>query len=271
VNQQISDRGNEPIFLSTLSWIARARGQYGQAIARARRAIKLASEVGHAEFLSWGAQLLGWTLFEVFNGSDAVDQFEASLKAAEEAGVRIEMIRAACHLPFARWLAGDRERALEEATSAERLVNEITAPPGQVYLQGADGPIALALLYEAAGDPSRALNLVRPVLDAAMTSGWQEVVAGASLATGRARARLDDPAGAREALETAVERAERFQIPGLAWRAHAQLAAIGPPASRASHHARATELVQASAGSIEDEGIRRTFLEGATAELSKGG
>jgi hypothetical protein len=104
-----------------------------------------------------------------------------------------------------------------------------------------------------------------------MTSGWQEVVAGASLATGRARARLDDPAGAREALETAVERAERFQIPGLAWRAHAQLAAIGPPASRASHHARATELVQASAGSIEDEGIRRTFLEGATAELSKGG
>lgn len=270
VNQQIGDRANEPVFRATLGWVARARGQYGRAIELGRRAIELASEVGHAEFLSWAAGLLGWTLLEVFAVSEAADQLESSLQTAEEAGARIEVIRAVCHLPLARWLAG-RERALEEAATAERLVSEITAPPGRVYLQGADGPIALATFYVAAGDPPRALDLAGPVLHAAMAAEWHELVAGAALAVGRAKARLDDPAGAREALGTAVERAEHFQIPGLAWRAHAQLAAIGRRAARPSHDARARGLVEALSRSIENESIRRTFLEGATARLSGGG
>jgi hypothetical protein len=42
-------------------------------------------------------------------------------------------------------------------------------------------------------------------------------------------------------------------------------------ASKASHDARARELVEALSRSIEDESIRRTFLEGATARLSGGG
>jgi hypothetical protein len=181
------------------------------------------------------------------------------------------MIRAACQLPLARWLAGDRERALEEAPAAERLLREMTAPPGRAYLQGADGPLALASLQVAAGDPSRALDLAEPVLDAALAAEWHEVVASAALVAGRARARLGEVAGARKALETVVDRTERFHMPGPAWRAHAELAALGPRAGRPAHEDRARGLVEALAGSIEDESIRRTFVEGATAELSGGG
>lgn len=270
VNHQIGDRGNESVFPATLAWVARARGQYGRAIELGRRAIELATEVGHSEFLSWSAQQLGWTLLEVFAFSEAVEQLERSVQTAEEAGGRIEMIRATCQLPLARWLAGYRERALEEAAAAERLLTEMTAPPGRAYLQGADGPIALATLYVAAGDPSRAIDLAGPILDAAIAAEWHEVVAGAALASGRARAQMDDLAGAREALETAVERAERFQIPGLAWRAHEELAAVGRRAARPGHHARARELVETLSRSIEDGTIRRTFLEGATARSSGG-
>jgi tetratricopeptide (TPR) repeat protein len=271
VNRQIGDQGNEPIFPAGLTWIARARGQYGRAIELGRRATELSMEVGHAEFLSWAAQVLGWTLLDMFAASDAVEQIERSLGAAKEAGARIVMIRAACHLPLARWRVGDQGRALEEAIAAEQLLREVTAPPGRAFLWGADGPIALANLYVDAGDPSRALDLVGTVLDAALAAEWQEVVAAAALASGRARARMDDEAGARDALEMAAQRADSFRIPGLAWRAHAGLAVVGPRDARAHHDGRARELVVALSRSIEDARMRRTFLEGATAELSGGG
>src|SRR6266511_3224276 len=56
VNRQIGDRGNEPLFPATLSWVARATGEYGQALELGQRAVELSSEVGHREFLSWGWQ-----------------------------------------------------------------------------------------------------------------------------------------------------------------------------------------------------------------------
>ncbi len=270
VNRQIGDRGNEPLFPATLAAIARTRGHYGRAIELGRRAIELASDVGHAEFLAWAEELLGWTLLDVFATSEAVEQIDRSLRAAAEAGARISMTRAACHLPLARWRAGDRPRALEEAAAGEQLLREVTVPPGRAFLWGAQGPIALANMYVDAGDPSRALDLVATILDAALAAEWHEVVAAAALASGRAKAGMGDEAGAREALETAVQRAEYFGIPGLAWRAHAELAHVGPRDSRASHDARARELVAVLSRSIEDASMQRTFLEGAAAELSGG-
>src|SRR5439155_26445978 len=59
VNRQIGDQGNEPIFPAALTWIARAQGQYGRSIELGRRAIELSSGVGHPEFLSWAAGVLG--------------------------------------------------------------------------------------------------------------------------------------------------------------------------------------------------------------------
>ncbi|MGH2576338.1 MAG: hypothetical protein ACRDG9_01095, partial [Actinomycetota bacterium] len=271
VNHQIGDRGNEPIFPATMSWVARARGHYGRAIELGRGALDLATEVGHAEFMSWAAGHLGWTLHEVFAIDEAVEHLERSVEAAEGAGARIELVRAACHLPWVRWLAGDHPRALEEASAAERLLREMTAPPGRAYLQGADGPIALANLHLAAADPTRALELVGPVMEAAIDAEWHEVVAAAALVAGRSSLRLGGVARARMVLEKALDRAERFDMPGLAWRAHAELAAVGPLDERRIHDVRARELVDALSRSIEVESMRRTFLQGATAQLSGGG
>ena len=270
INRRIGDRANEPIMLSSLAWVARARGAYGPAIELARRAVEIAGEVGHAEFLAWSTQQLGWALLEVFDARGAAEYFARSLRTAEESGGRIEMVRAACHLPLARWLAGDRSRALEDAAGAERLLAETTAPPGQAYLQGADGPIALANLHIAAGAPARALDVVGPVWEAAVQAGWEEVAAGAALAIGRARVRLG-PSDATDVLEAAAERAERAGLPGLAWRAHAELAAAGPPEARSVHRLRSAELIQALSASIGDASIRGSFVERATAELSGGG
>jgi class 3 adenylate cyclase len=268
VNRRIGDRANEPNFSTTLSWIARSRGEYGRAIELGRRGVELAGEVGHPEFRAWGAQQLGWTMLELFAVPEAMEHLERSVGAARESGGRIEMVRGTCHLPLARFLAGDRERALDEAATAERLLAEITAPPSRAYLQGADGPIALGELYVLADDPGRAAGLVRPLLDAALQAEWHEVVARSALVLGRASARLGDPAGAQELFDTVLERTDRVGMPGVAWRAHAELAALGPSGERAPHEARARELVDALAGSIEDESIRRTFLAGTDAALS---
>src|SRR5205823_2858939 len=72
VNRQIGDQGNEPIFPAMLTWIARTRGQYGRAIELGRRATELSSGVGHAEFLSWAAEVLGWTLPGGRSGGDGL-------------------------------------------------------------------------------------------------------------------------------------------------------------------------------------------------------
>ncbi len=266
VNRRIGDRANEPLFPATLGWVARARGRYGRAIQLGRHAVDLAEGVGHAEFLSWSTQILGWTLADVFAFQEALEQFERSLGAAREAGGRIELIRASCHLPLARWGCGDRDRALDEATAAERLLQEVTAPPGRAYLQGADGPIAIATLRTFAGDAPRALVLAEPVLEAATAAGWHEVIAAAALAVGRARISMQDVEGARRSWETAVERSERSGIANIAWRSHAELAAVGPVAERRAHETRARELVEMLARTIDDDTIRRGFLEGALAE-----
>src|SRR6266542_1867787 len=104
VNRQIGDRGNEPLFPATLSWVARATGEYGQALELGQRAVELSSEVGHREFLSWGWQLLGRTLLEVFAVTEAVETLERSLHAAEEAdaphrGGRGRLLPAARQIP----------------------------------------------------------------------------------------------------------------------------------------------------------------------------
>ncbi len=271
VNRQVGDRGGEAVFPALLAWIARARGHYGRALELARQALHLATELDHAEFVSWSAEVLGWTLVDLFATDDAVRSLELSLEAASGVEARIELIRAACHLPLARWLSGDLERAREDAARAELWLGEVRVPPGRAYLQGADGPIAIASFHVASGDPSRALEFAQPAIDAAIGAEWHEVVAAAMLVAGRARALLGDRDRACRALEAALDRSERFHLPGLAWRAHAELAEVGSAAASSAHAARARALVEALSESIGDESIRQTFLDGASAELSRGG
>jgi tetratricopeptide (TPR) repeat protein len=267
INQQIGDPRNESMWPATLAWVARARGQYQEAIELARRAIRLASEVGHQEFMAWGAQQLGWTLLEAFAFSAAVEQLELSLDAASQAGGRIEIIRAACLLALARFRSGDRERALAEADSAQRLLSEIRTPPGRRYLQGADGPIALAKLFLEVGQLDRAIELVDPIRNAATAAQWHEVAAEAALTIGKVRIQQGDLEQAREALEMAVKCSEQFHLPGTAWQSYAELAAISPRAVRLGRLERARELVEGLSRSIADEDMRRVFEEGANSTL----
>jgi predicted ATPase/class 3 adenylate cyclase len=271
VNRQIGDDGNESAFIATLSWIARVRGRYAEALELGRSAMEKANAAGHPEFLSWSSQQLGWSLLEMLAFEPAVEQLQLSLETAEQAGARLELIRAACLLSLALWLAGDEEKALSQADQAERLVNEVTVPEGRAYLHGADGPLALATIRAAAGDANQALAIARPILDAARRAGWNEVVARGALTCGRAAASAGDRAGSREALELAADTAERFQMPGLAWRAHLALSDLEAVVVGHPHRSRAEEVVVGLARSIQDEEMAVAFRDAALKGNAGGG
>jgi tetratricopeptide (TPR) repeat protein len=273
VNRSIDDRGNVSIFPAALCWLFRVKGDYGRAIRLGRQALELATTVGHTEFISWAAELIGWTLLEVFAVREALEYLEQALDTAHKAGARLELIRAACHLAFARWLAGDHSRAVQESAIAERWIGEVTAPTGRVYLQGADGPIALANLHNLRRDPARALELAGPVFDAALAADWHEIVAGAALVLGRAHGQMGETERASRALQIALERAERFAMPGLAWRARAELATLlraTAPRAAQDHASRSYDTITALSAAVEDDTIRAAFLAGAKAQLPKG-
>lgn len=273
VNRRIEDRGSESMFPAVLCWLSRVRGDYQGALARGRQGVELATAVGHTEFISWAAELLGWTLLDLFAVEEAVPHLERALEAATTAGARLELIRAASHLSLARWLAADRERAMEVCADAERWIGEVTAPPGRVYLQGADGPIAIAQLHVLRGEPLAAMNLALPILQAALAADWHEVVAAASLVLARAQIQLRDHEAAVGNLELSIARAEDYAMLGVAWRAHAELAKLLKTTAlpeALTHASRSRELVDGLASAIEDVSIRGTFIRGAHAVLAEG-
>jgi hypothetical protein len=98
-------------------------------------------------------------------------------------------------------------------------------------------------------------------------------VAGAALVLGRAHGQMGETERAARALQIAVERAERFAMPGLAWRAHAELAALlraTAPRAAQDHASRSRDTIAALSVAIEDDTIRAAFLTAAKAQLPNG-
>lgn len=274
VNRRIADRGNEPMYLATLCWIHRSRGDYGPALKAGRQAMATAIDLNHAEWTGWSAGILGWALLDTLALDEATECLARGLGAAEGAGARIHEIRCASHLAQAYLLAGDRTRASTLADRAERLLDAVSVPSGRAFLQGADANVAVARVRLATGAPQRAERMVAPVVAAGESSGWHEVAGSAAVLVGRCRLATGDVDGAERALAPATRAAMAAGLPRVSLEAHAALATIARIRGRVRDERREKAAARAAAdrlsAGIGGENIARGLVEAVLEDLDGG-
>jgi predicted ATPase/class 3 adenylate cyclase len=274
INRRIGDRGNEPIYTSTLCWVHGSRGAYAHAFENGRLAVSRSEELGHTELLGWNAGCLGWALLEVYALEEAAQLLERGREAAEGTMALNLVLRCIGPLAWASWLLGDTERAQTLAVQAEALCQQLTVPPGRAFLQGIHAYVAIAWVHLARGEAERARQLLTPVLAAAETCGWQEAIAYGSLIVGQSLLASGAGDQAEQALQRALQVTHDVSLPGVAWKTHAALGAYYRGCQQidtaARHQAQAHTVIEQLATTLDDAAMRQGFLHAARSQLGEG-
>lgn len=272
LNRRIGDQANEPYFLAGLGWLHRARGDYGPALACGRRAAELASAVDHRPWTVWSETLLAATLIDLNAFAEAADHLQRGLEHADGVAAPLHVFRCVACLAQAQRALGDLDRATTSADRAERLLEQMTTPPGTMFLHGADAILTIARVRAASGARERALTLAGGLVAAAQGSGWPEPIAAGSRLLAELHLLAGDPHAAERHLRSALAAAGDGDLPGERWRAHADLAKVlagrGETSGAAAELDNATVIVDRLAAGISDEVVRRTFLDGSRAWFS---
>ena len=92
-NRELHDDGNEPLIIGTFAPYHRCRGELDAAIGIGRRALVLARERGHAEWIASTASQLGATLLQAGAGDEAVEVLREGVDAAERSGADMHDLR----------------------------------------------------------------------------------------------------------------------------------------------------------------------------------
>jgi class 3 adenylate cyclase/tetratricopeptide (TPR) repeat protein len=258
VNRRVRDPLAEMLIHDALCWLNRSRGAYGDALAAGRRALALCADIG---WDGWAAATLGWTLLDLGAAASAAEVLERGLAAGERIGAPNEIARCASQLAWARLLLGDEGEATALAARAEELLLGVTAPPGAVFLFGAQAYVAVGRVLLATGAPDRGEALLRPVLEAASRSGWWEAAAMTELVLGLCLEGRGERDRAGQALAHAVELADEHGIPAAGWEAHASMAELSEDPDE--HLAAAETIVEGIAAGVKDEALRRCLRERA--------
>jgi tetratricopeptide (TPR) repeat protein len=274
INRQIGDRGNEPLHLAEACWIQRSRGDYGHALATGTRAVTLATELEHHEWVAWSETTLGWTLCDIGAIGQAADHLERGLAAAQQAGSAFHQLNLTAQLAEVLFRTGVVERARTLADETEALLSRATLPPGMAVVESFRAYAALAAVRGGTGGEAQAERLLTSLLVAARGAAWHEAIATAALGLSRYRAAGGDAVAAEHACREALEAARRGGLPGLAWLAHAAFAALDDArraTERAQRHRReAMSIVDTLAASLTDASLREEFRRGARSWIETG-
>jgi tetratricopeptide (TPR) repeat protein len=274
INRRIGDRGNEPMLLTGPAWAHRARGEYGRALAVGRRAVAMAQELEHAEWIAWCGVNLGATLVELEAVREADEVLRTATEAAERSGADLHFARGLGLGAYAAWCAGDRVRAAELADRAEAMFDRIRVTPPRGFVMGADAIVALARVRIEQGRLAAADGPLRRIVEACEACGATAGAVDGRVALAELAIAAGEVVAAVEEASRAVGAADEGGVP-TAWRARAALAralvATGKKDRAAEETERAEAHVATLAHTIDDAEIRATFEAGAAATLSAGG
>jgi DNA-binding SARP family transcriptional activator/tetratricopeptide (TPR) repeat protein len=269
---ELSRRTGHPwrsVFYAQRSWVHRARGDYGAALADATVADDREVSGGHPWWIAFAAAMRGWLLSDLGDHRAAIDHLTAGVEAAERDGMETYRVRCLSHLAVAARRAGDVATADAALGRALELLAAVRAPPGHAFLHGAHAYAAVARGLIAEGrfdDAERVLCVVRAPAERA---GWHEVVATDRLLIGRARLERGDLDHAGAPLREAVTMSEAAGLVPLAWEARTVLGRI---AAARDEHAASEEHAAAAASHLDvlvaslDDAAARERLRAFTAQ-----
>jgi tetratricopeptide (TPR) repeat protein len=187
-------------FEAHLGWLLRLAGRHDEAMEVGRRAVASGAGGQHPWFRSTACLLLAETLLEVGERAEAADLLAEGRAAAERDGSDAYVLGCLA-------LLADISGNSETLAAADALLHDVQAPDGQVWMLGAESYLALARAWLAAGDATRAREILASLTGAARAQGWRPVLAQALVQdaiTARAVGGPAAPALASEAMSAAA-------------------------------------------------------------------
>jgi class 3 adenylate cyclase/tetratricopeptide (TPR) repeat protein len=236
LNREVGDVGNEPLFLIELSWLARSRGRFVDALVLAERASRSARHRGHVEWQAYAQMRLAQTYLEIGDWSRAEQAARSASQGARTAGARVHEVPAHAVLARALHELGRAPEATEALARCGSLLAEVTVPSGSSFLYGWEAYAAVALLTGLGGHIREGLETVRPILLSAVRSRYH--VAASTLYLVQARLLLEggELMRARRSAADAAALAVDHDIPGIRWRADAALARLASGMTERAAH-----------------------------------
>ena len=168
----VSDRVSKSMILEARSWIDRADSHPDVAATGVREAIETLGDMTTPEWSAWLEASLGSHLLAEGNAREAIAVLESALEHSEAIKSPNRIFRAAAHLTWARWLIADQDGSRSALVRAREVLASITAPPGEVFLDGYRSYIAVARTCLVLGDDRGAREVLTPLIAAARRNGW---------------------------------------------------------------------------------------------------
>jgi len=239
-----------------------SNGRYSEAIACLRDAIAFCERIGDTAVRSRSWNTLGWAHGEICDFERGIEFNRKGLEIAEQVGDPEITINAQLNLADYAFATGERERAereLEELYASLPGIHEWMKWRYSQHLMHSLGEVKLA-----GGDAERALALADECLVLAeQTDSRKNVVKGLRL-RGQAFAVKGDLAAAERELKAALELAQDAGNPPQLWKTWAATAELrrlqGDEGGAQDACVEAAAVVQAVATSLDDDGLRETFL-----------
>jgi DNA-binding SARP family transcriptional activator/tetratricopeptide (TPR) repeat protein len=194
-----------PWYLAHLGWLERLQGNETRALELGRSSIELSEEFPHAWCGATAAGFHGSTLIQVGRTAEAVRVLEHGAGLADKTGSESYLLR--CLAPLAE-ATGSRE-LLEQA---DGLLAAVRTPPGSAWMTGDFAYLAVARAWLAAGDPTRAREVLAPMLGVAERVPWVSSLAEGSLVDARAALALGRTEEAERLLVRAADLAGRYGL-----------------------------------------------------------
>jgi DNA-binding SARP family transcriptional activator len=241
-------------------------GQFGCALEVMQSGLRIASEIGHREFVVSCRFDLGILYAELFAPDQAREQLEETLTLARELH-SATMTHLVCGALAGAYLM------LDDLKSTQACLDTVISPQtpmdtlGKRYCWVRRAELALAQ-----GDPTLTLEIVDQLIETAPGKGTGDVITFLWQLKGEALAALGGLEEAQPLLRAAIENARANEERFLLWRLHASLGrlneAMGQQIEAREEFSAAGELIEELADSIDEEGLKENFLRGAQRKLS---
>ncbi|MDP9236510.1 MAG: AAA family ATPase, partial [Chloroflexota bacterium] len=244
---------------------AAAFGDLGFGLGQAAEGLRLATEIGHDQWITGAKNALGDIYLRALAPGEAVEQFDAALQLARELGSAWWIGNATTGLALAHLLRDDTARAEAVLSDFQRRDHEPQNLPER-RVRWVWGLLALAC-----GDALVALNIADALLSTPIGGRNDQRIPSLQHLRGdalRVLKRHDEALAALEcARDCAIDQGARPSL----WQIHRSLGQLHRgqrrPADAEREFGAARALIGSLAATIDDAGLRERFQQSATSSL----